>query len=243
MPLQLAFEKISDILYKATVTDDEDVLGKHYALAVDIYDSKTYPILISCLDTMNRHDVITLMTFGDHLESVTFPMTDSVMNIVTDMTRRKENGCNIAMALYELDRLECDERIVITSGEYNDGPTNIELKHKLYWISPAVSRDIPSITIPPSAMGCADAFGWDVKTTLRLNPTSQLSCRKLIRKLLKKDSPSYYNIKLEGAFGKYYLKAIPPGGMTSVCVPYFEGKISLKYLNFKGETHYTEINK
>ena len=138
MPLELAFERRSDgVGANIQITDGIKCSGQHYAVAVDLYDPKSFSILWSLLDTLNRFDTVTLLGFGDHIESVKFSMGDynAVCGHVRTIIERRELGCNIAMSLAEMDRVTCDARILISNGGFNDGPEEITLEHRILRIS------------------------------------------------------------------------------------------------------------
>jgi hypothetical protein len=195
------------------ITDNIKCNGQHYGVAVDIYDHKTYSILWSLLDTLNRFDTVTLIGFGDHIESVNFGMGDhnAVCGHVRSIIERRESGCNIAMALAEMDRATCDTRILISSGGFNDGPQEIKLIHPIIRISPASPR------YPKTNAGDKELSKF--AADLILKHECRQSQRMQIRNLLNKPLPNFYNIKLELSGVTHYIKPIAYGGTHSVCVP------------------------
>ena len=227
MALVLHCAKRSDGLgYAISISDVVDSEFKHYAIAVDIY-SYTDTVLKALLATMNRGDEVTLITFGDHLESQHFTMTDGYQEVVRDMMRRQENGCNVASALYELDRTVCDERILISSGRYDDGERSVELRNQVMVISPGECT-LPEIKMPSEL------------DTLVLRNSDHVCHRREIRRLLNKPQPNYYNIKIE-AGQMHYIAPLAFGGTSTIHVPKFDGRIKLSYFDRKGHTYYTEI--
>jgi len=227
MVLQLACEKRSDGLgYAIRISDVVEVEFKHYGIAVDIY-SYTDSILKATLATMNRGDEITLITFGDHLESQHFTMDDGYQEIVQNMLRRHENGCNVGSALHELDRTVCDERILISNGKYDDGELKVTLKNQVRIISPGESA-LPDIEMPSEPV------------QLILRNSDHICNRREIRTLLEKPRPNFFNIKLE-AEQTHYIPPIAFGGTSTIHLPNFEGKINLSYFDAQGNSHNAEI--
>lgn len=227
MTLQLACEKRSDGLgYAISISDVVRVGFKHYAIAVDIY-SYTDSILKATLATMSRGDEVTLITFGDHLESQHFTMDDGYQEIVNNMMRRHENGCNVASALYELDRTVCDERILISNGRYDDGERTVKMKNQVLVIS-AGEPTLPKIEMPSEPV------------ELILRNSDHICNRREIRNVLKKSQPNFYNIKVE-AGQMHYMPPIAFGGTSTIHVPKFEGKIKLSYFDKVGNAHNAEI--
>lgn len=232
MPLELVSERRSDDAgANIHITDNIKCIGLHYGVAIDIYDPKTYSILWSLLDTLNRFDTVTLIGFGDHIESVNFSMGNhnAVCRHVQSIIERRESGCNIAMALAEMDRVMCDTRILISSGGFNDGPQEIKLIHPILRISPA-SPLYPKITADDKVL---------IKITAELifRHECRQSQRMQIRDLLNKPLPNFYNIKLELSGVTHYIKPIAFGGTRSVCVPPSEcgnQGITLTYFDKEG---------
>jgi len=227
MVLQLVCEKRSDGLgYAIRISDVVRVEFKHYAIAVDIY-SYTDSILQATLATMNRGDEVTLITFGDHLESQHFTMADGYQEIVKQMMRRHENGCNVASALYELDRTVCDERILISNGRYDDGEQNAKLHNQVLVISPG-EPTLPKTEMPSEPV------------QLVLQNSDHICNRRQIRNVLNKSRPNFYNIKVE-AGQTHYMPPLACGGTSTIHVPNFEGKIKLSYFDKLGKTHEADI--
>lgn len=227
MPLVLGCERRSDGQgYAIRISDEVQVEFKHYAIAVDIY-SYTDSILQATLATMNRGDEVTLITFGDHLEIQHFTMHDGYQEIVRIMLRRQENGCNVANALYELDRTVCDERILISNGRYDDGERTVKMKNEVRIISPG-EPTLPTIEICPGP------------AVLTLRNSDHTCNRREIRTLLEKARPNYFNIKIE-AGQTHYMPPIAFGGTSTIHVPNFEGKINLSYFDAQGNTFNSEI--
>ena len=238
MPLVLQCLKRSDKLgYNIFLEDIVEVPGKHYAVAVDLFDHKTDSVLDALLATMNRHDQITLVTFGDHIESVTFMMSDDVNQIVAKALSRKEQGCNVAIALQELQRVECDTRILISSGAFDDGEPTVNLESQVIRISPGKPCKYPKICMPvldePLPPG-AD---------LVLEYENKKSFRKEIRNILEKPRPNYYNIKIEHGNEIHWLKPLAYGGAAALSVSNFEGTIILSYFDGAGAFYSEEIKK
>ena len=239
MPLVLGCERRSDGLgYKIELMDVVNVDFKHYAIAVDIFDHNTDNVLQATLATMNRGDEVTLITFGDHLESAHFNMTEGVQEIVNKMMRRRESGCNIASALYELDRTVCDERILISSGGFDDGEPCVTLQNRVYLISPGPAAT-PKIEMPSMDPPAVEEV---YHPHLTVRQENRICTRRQIRALLGKSRPNYFNIKVE-AGGEHYMSPLSFGGIATLHVGNFDGdRIKLSYFDRKGETHYTEIN-
>lgn len=239
MPLVLGCERRSDELgYQIMLMDNVNVEFKHYAIAVDIFDHSTDTILQAALSTMNRGDEVTLVTFGDHLESAHFTMNDSVQDIVNKMMRRRESGCNVASALYELDRTVCDERILISSGGFDDGEPCVTLKNRVYVISPGPAA-MPKIEMPSMDPPALEEV---YRPHLIVRQENRISTRRQIRALLGKSRPNYFNIKVE-AGGEHHMAPIAFGGVGTLHVGNFDGdRIKLSYFDRNGETYYTEIN-
>ena len=206
-----------------TICDLSHVDGKQYAIAVDIFDTNNDVILDALLATMNRNDVVTLITFGDHIESEIFSICDKVPEIVWKMMNRRETGCNVAGALHELDQTDCDHRVLISNGAYDDGPEEVTLTNEVILIS----RGIPSypiITYPITNNGAQ----------LVLNTENKICMRKQIRQLLGKSRPNYYGI-IFTAGARHYVQPVAFGGCTTLHVGDFEGNINLTYYNSKGK--------
>ena len=216
--------------YKITICDVVDVQGKHYGIAVDIFSTKTDVVLKSLLATMNRNDTLTLITFGDHTETVHFDMTTNVQEIVYESMNRQEHGCNISNALYELDQLECDERIMISNGDYDDGEPLVNLNNSVLLISPG-NCTYPEITMSGDIV--TDAH-------LILLGGGRVSYRKRIRQLLEKQRPQYYNIIVR-AGELHFVAPLAFGGCKTLFVGDFEGKLRLKYYNSEGNKYIEEI--
>jgi len=239
MVLALGCETRSDSLgHKITLTDIVDVEFKHYGIAVDIFDHNTDTVLQATLATMNRGDEVTLISFGDHLESVHFTMNDSVSEIVNKMMRRRETGCNIASALHELDRTVCDERILISSGGFDDGEPCVTLKNRVCVISPGPAA-MPKIEMPSMDPPAVEEV---YRPHLVLRQENRICTRRQIRALLGKSRPNYFNIKVE-AGGEHLLAPISFGGLRTLHVGNFDGdRIKLSYFDRDGQSYYTEIN-
>lgn len=228
MPLFLHC-KIREAGSKVTISDLLHVVGKHYAVAVDIFDTHTDVILNALLATMNRNDTVTLITFGDHIESVHFNMTQDVAEVVSKMLNRREHGCNVAGALYELDQTECDHRVLISNGGYDDGPEEVSLANEIMLISPG-SPHYPVITYP--------VVNDTVQLVLRTD--DGVCIRKQIRQLLKKPRPNYYQITIL-AGQRHFVRPLSFGGCTTMYIGDFEGNIQLNYTDSAGNKFIEEI--
>jgi hypothetical protein len=212
--------------YKIVLSDMSDVVGQHYAVAVDIYDPKNSALLNALLATMNQNDTVTLITFGDHIESRHFNMTDKVPEIVNEMLNRREHGCNVASALYELDQTKCDCRVLISNGAYDDGAAEVEIINKIS----LVSHGQPSYPVIQNVL----------VTLMAVHSSSRVSVRKQMRQLLDKPRPNYYNIVVI-AGTRHFVPPLAFGGETSIYVGEFEGKIQLSYSNADGDKFTAEI--
>jgi hypothetical protein len=197
--------------YKITVSDLLHVVGKHYAVAVDIFDTHTDVVLNALLATMNRNDSVTLITFGDHIESTHFNMTQDVADIVYKMLDRRECGCNVAGALYELDQ------------------TEVTLANEVMLISPGTPA-YPVITYP--------VVNDTVQLVLRTD--NGVCIRKQIRQLLKKPRPNYYQISFQ-AGQRHFVRPLSFGGCTTMYIGDFEGNIQLNYSDSAGNKFIEEI--
>lgn len=212
-----------------TISDLSNVTGNHYAVAVDIYDTKTDCVLNALLATMNRNDVVTLITFGDHIESEDFTMCDNVPEIVYNMMNRRESGCNVASALHELDQTKCDHRVLISNGAYDDGPEEVTLVNEVMLISQGIPS-YPVITYPITN----DA------AQLIIHTENKVCMRKQIRQLLGKSRPNYYGI-IFVAGQRHFVPPLAFGGCTTMHIGDFEGNIQLTYYNSNGTKFNEEI--
>ena len=236
MPLGLLCEKMTEGL-KISITDVIDVPGKHYAIAVDIYDHKTDVVLDAVLLTMNRNDTVTLLTFGYHTEIYNFDMTKNFQDIVRTAMSRRETGCNVALALHAMDKIECDQRVLISNGGFDDGQPNVSLEHRVLLVSPGQCT-YPAIEMPwmpelPSTETVTDAH-------LTLMAGDRVCYRKQIRQLLDKPRPQYHCLKID-AGQTIFVSPLAYGGITTIYVGHFEGRVKLSYFNDDGGTFYTEI--
>lgn len=175
---------------------------------------------------MNQNDTVTLITFGDHIESRHFNMTDKVPEIVNEMLNRREHGCNVASALYELDQTKCDCRVLISNGAYDDGAAEVEIINKIS----LVSHGQPSYPVIQNVL----------VTLMAVHSSSRVSVRKQMRQLLDKPRPNYYNIVVI-AGTRHFVPPLAFGGETSIYVGEFEGKIQLSYSNADGDKFTAEI--
>ena len=214
------------------LTDVSQVEFKHYAIAVDIFDTQTDAVLEAVLSTMNRGDEVTLITFGDHLESAHFTIADCFQEIVNRMMRRRETGCNVASALYELDRTVCDDRILISNGNFDDGPEKVQLKNYVKCISPG-NCAYPEIQMQTEII---------LKAHLVLKDSGSVSFRKQIRALLGKPRPNFYSVVVT-AGARFLVPPLAFGGCQSLFVGEFLGNIKLEYYDEKGVKFKEEIKK
>ena len=179
----------SDPLYKLVkLTDPVSVAGKHYAIAADIFDVRCSRVLLETINTLNRHDKATIVTFGEHTEKSTVTMDNPLRHsIVKNMLCRKEMGLNTLVGQRALEHIEADEYLIITDGCYNDAetiPHRLRLRH--------------------------------IATEARLIRIPMDSSPRQIRNLLGVKSSNYMDVKFKGSFGCMYVKAPPYGGCTYV---------------------------
>lgn len=192
--------------------DPVKVKGKHYAVAVDIYDERTSDIFMSFLNVLSRNDKVTLITFGNHSRVLDISMKHWEMDDVKSMLNRKETGLNIIVGLRTLEQIESDEHIIITAGFHDSAPWNVESKVKIKLFSPGSS------TSENYCKGQTFVMEWDVLYFPKNGPHE-----RLIRSVLDIKPLRYMNIVLRGLDKQsedILLPAVPYGGCRVVQLPY-----------------------
>ena len=191
--------------------DPVDVIGKHYAVAVDIYDKRSSDIFMSLLNVLSRKDSVTLIVFGLHAEKMHFDMKSIEMmkSSVTDQLKLHASGLNTLVGVRYLEQIKtADEHIMITAGLHDSAPWNIESKVKMKLFSPGNS------TSDNYCKGQTFVMDWDVTYFPTNGPYE-----RLIRSVLDIKPSLYYDICLGG---KELINCppLPYGGYREVHLPY-----------------------
>jgi hypothetical protein len=197
--------------------DPVDVEGKHYAVALDIYDKRTTDILLSFLNVLNRKDNVTLITFGHHACKYDFTMEWYAKHKyhMSDMLSREETGLNILVGIRYLEQVEADEYIMITAGYHDSGP--IIKKHMtklLNFYHNGVYHNI--IFFSP---GGVNSENFTPDWARHFYFPKHGPHERTIREALNISSPRYYDIVIQGD----QLVVCPPisyGGYRIVKLPY-----------------------
>lgn len=211
-----------------TVRDNHIVSGKHYGIAVDTSISCTSEsILYAFIDTLSAEDKITVVTFGTHSEKRTFSAIEpGIKQHVADMLRTYQTGSNLMVGLSEL---EGDEYILISDGLFNEGPgiENLSPQRPLICLSSQISpamRDIARLT-----GGQYEILG---------HVKEAASIRRIIRRVLHKPDPIYFDIKLKCDTRTIYVTALPRGGIQTFLLPTMkDGIATLSYKDENGQCY------
>lgn len=188
--------------------DPVKVKGKHYAVAVDIYDDRTTDIFMSFLRVLSRNDKVTLITFGHHAEKLSFDMIQCEQSsIVTDFLCRKETGLNTLVGLRYLEQVSADVHIMISAGHHDSAPLNVTsgVNVKLFSPGSEISNYCSAQTFVKD---------WDVLYFPKNSPHD-----RLIRGVLDIKHPQYYDINIHGS-PLIVCPPLPYGGFRTVRLPY-----------------------
>lgn len=183
--------------------DPVDVSGKHYAVAVDIYDDRTTDILLSFFNVLNRKDKVTLITFGNHTQQQLFDMADGPnMFYVKNMLSRQETGLNTLVGFHKLEQTRADAHIMITAG-YNDSAPEIEFGWRHY------HSERLKVFYPGSELAERyTSFTFSDKFYFPKHGPHE----RTIRKALSIQPPQYMNIMMECCGDRILIPPIPYGG-------------------------------
>lgn len=194
--------------------DPVKVKGKHYAVAVDIYDKRTTAIFMSLVNVLSRNDKVTLITFGLHAEKLHFDMIQCEQSsIVTDFLSRKETGLNTIVGLRYLETVVADEHILITAGLYDSAPWNVESKVNAKLFSPGSEMS------ENYCKGQTFIKQWDVFFFPKNCPYE-----RLVRSVLDIKQSQYYDICINGS-ELINCQSLPYGGYREINLPFNTGNI------------------
>ncbi len=206
-----------------TVRDNHIVSGKHYGVAVDTSSScDSEKILYAFIDTLSAEDKITIVTFGTHSEKRTFSaMEPGMKQYVANMMRSSQSGSNLMVGLSEL---EGDEYILISDGFFNEGPgiESISLDRPLHCFSCSIS---------PTMCDIASVTGGQCEILGNIEESARI--RRIIRRVLQKPDPIYFDIKIKCDTRTIYVTALPRGGIQTFLIP--TSKDGIAELSYKDE--------
>jgi len=190
------------------LTDPVEVKGKHYAVAVDVYDERNKDIFMSFLNVLSRKDTVTLITFGLHAEKMHFDMKLAVKStVVTDFLSNKKSGLNTLVGVRYLESVQADEHIMVTAGLHDSAPWNLDSKIKIKLFSPGTS------TSENYCKGQTFVMDWDVVYFPKNGPNE-----RLIRSVLDIKHPQYYDITIGGS-ELIECPSLPYGGYRQIILP------------------------
>lgn len=205
-----------------TVKDEHIVGGKHYGLAIDISSScDGENIVYAILDTLSAVDTITVVTFGTHTAKATMSGSDTdLKQRVSKMLSKSQSGSNLMIGLKEL---EGEEFLLVSDGEFNEGP-DLTMDKPVHCFSVCESLRMRNI---------ASSSGGSYKVLGHLKENSAMC--SVVRSVLNKPEPSQFDIKVFGEFRTIYVNTMPHGGVRSFLVPTpKEGIMHLSYKTIEG---------
>jgi predicted HicB family RNase H-like nuclease len=287
----------SDTEYRVVrITDPVDAVGKHYAVAVDIYDKRNSDILKSLLNVLSRNDHLTLITFGEHTEKFMFTMDSDYHKRLETFLSRKETGLNTLVAVRTLEQVEADEYIMITAGYHDSVPVQ-DFKHKkkvdLFQLKSKVQElqesmcDWQENMMHDAVFGSEELLNKSSEEVTKLqkeitsvhdkfmhargkmgntilyvfSPGGELASNyvksqhkiyfprngpheQIIRKVFNIKCPNYFNIKLEGSFGRLYAKTPAWGGCHTIQLPTPQLEpVKITYMLYDGTMKEQECDK
>lgn len=189
--------------------DPVKVTGKHYAVAVDIYDERNKGIFMSFLSVLSRKDTVTLITFGLHAEKLHFDMRQAEEStIVKDFLSHKKTGLNTLVGVRYLESVQADEHIMMTAGLHDSAPWNLDSKVKIKLFSPGTP------TSENYCKGQTFVMEWDVVYFPKNGPN-----KRLIRSVLDIKHPQYYDIIISGS-EVIECPSLPYGGYRKIQLPF-----------------------
>lgn len=209
------------------LTDTVKVKGKHYAIAVDIYDSRNKKILNSFLNVISRNDKVSLVTFGHNAEEIEFDMSLNGQTLfVTDLLKRKETGLNTLVGVRCLEKIKADEYIMITAGLHDSASWNLTSKIPIKLFSPGDEKHASA----NYCRGQAFIRDWDILYFPKDGPNE-----RLIRSVLDIKHSQYYDIRICGGDVPVRCQALPYGGYRKVCLPYTtQDALIIQYIEHDG---------
>lgn len=293
----IQYKHPSDSEYRVVkITDIVETVGKHYAVAVDIYDKRNSDILKSFLNVLSRNDTITLITFGEHTEKYMFTMVSDYHKRLETLLSREEIGLNTLVAVRTLEQVEADEYIMITAG-HHDTVRSQDFKHKkkvnLFQLKSKVQElrdrmcDCQEDMMHDAVWGSEELLNKSSENVTKLqkeltsihdkflhargklgntvlyvfSPGSNLASNyvnsqhkvffpkngpheEIIRKVFNIKCPNYFNIKLEGSFGRLYAKTPAWGGCHTIQLPTPQSEpVKITYMLYDGTMKEQECDK
>lgn len=183
--------------------DTTKVPSKHYAVAVDIYDTRTTGILQAFLNTLGGHDTVTLIAFGLHYDTIQFTRQQCVDNQtvatrVNKLISRQENGLNTLVGIRMLEKVvKADEYILITAG-FQDRAPDVEMNEDTCVLVPGERKFLKH---------------WNATFFPENSPYE-----KIIRSRFGMPQQLYFNIVLDSV-GGVRLPSVPRGGSRTIELP------------------------
>ena len=182
--------------------DTKKVPSKHYAVAMDIYDTRTTGILQSFLNILGGHDTVTLVTFGLHYDSIQFTRqqcidNQSVATRVNKLISRTEHGLNTLVGIRMLEKIKADEFILITAG-FQDRAPDVEMSTDICVLVPGETHFLKhdNITLFPE----------------------NSPYERIIRRRFNIPQQLYFNIVLDSVEG-VRVPSLPRGGSRTIELP------------------------
>ena len=208
--------------------DPVKVTGKHYAVAVDVYDERNKDIFMSFLNVLNHKDKVTLIPFGLHAEMIEIDMrTVYRSTIVEDVLSRKTKGLNTLIGVRYLEKVKADEHIMMTAGLHDSAPWNIDstLKIKLFSPGNQMSENY--------CKGQTFVMDWDVVYFPQNGPSE-----RLIRSVLDIKHPQYYDICISGGSEMVECPTLPYGGYREIALPFVtDSRLQISCMLHDGTFH------
>jgi len=194
------------------LTDTVKVKGKHYAVALDIYDNRNKGIFTSFLNVLSRNDKVTLVTFGHNAEKTELDMSQICKSsYVTRLLRREDTGLNTVVGVRCLQRIQADEYIMITAGLHDSASWNLDSTMPIKLFSPGGDGHASA----NYCRGQAFVRDWDILYFPNDGPNE-----RLIRSVLDIKHSQYYDICINGGSKPVQCQSLPYGGYHEVCLPY-----------------------
>ena len=201
---------------KVRLIDPVEVEGKHYAVAVDVYNKGPADIFLSFMNVLNRNDEVTLITFGHHSQVSHYCMKDDYTLLLSNVKRklsRKETGLSTLVGMRRLEQIDADIHIMMTDFKHDFAPY------------------MHTTTEGTLFFRRFDKVGYDHRKEFYF--FEDKSHEEQIRKILKIQQPQYYDITLEGHVTS---PAIPHGGQRDIELPYgVDTRIRVHYMTCHGQ--------